>query len=148
MFRHPPTAADSPLWPCLKIINLGAVGPSGKGHRRGVSRVFWLYWGADERRFRRSEHQRRFEQEQPTVSRATVAHLAEIPELRPEILVPSPELLEIERARLFRSRTVHAEHDRRRAAEAAAAEGSVGAADTENPLGPSNPRRRGSKAES
>lgn len=118
VYRHPPTAADSPLWVCLKVINLGAVG--GR-HRRGRLRAFWLYWGVDERRFRRSQHQRRFEQEQPAVYAATVARL-------PGLLTPGDVLLQLggdanalaaERARLAHSRAVHEEHDRRRAEAAA-----------------------------
>lgn len=118
VFRHPPTAADSPLWVCLKVINLAAL---GRRHRRGQFRTFWLYWGVDERRFRSSRHRWAFEQQQPAVYAATVAHLA-------ETLTPAAAERQLgqhglaaERARLAHSRAVHDEHDRRRAAEAAAA---------------------------
>lgn len=108
MFRHPPTAADSPLWVCLKIVNVPAL---GKRHRRGQLRAYWLYWGVDDFRFRRSRHQRRFEQDHPTVYAATVRLLGEM--FRPELLL-SPGELVAERRRLAHSRTVHHDHDRRR----------------------------------
>jgi hypothetical protein len=118
VFRHPPTAADSPLWVCLKIINLGAVGPGGKGHRRGVLRSCWLYWGIDERRFRRSAHQRWLVEQQPAVYADLVAELG-------RVLVPGdielelgPTQLAAERARLTVLRMRHREEDRRRAAAA------------------------------
>jgi hypothetical protein len=117
VYRHPPTAADSPLWVCLKTIHVPAV---TRRHRRGTNRVFWLYWGIDEGRFRRSKHSRAFEAQQPAVFEATVRRLA-------ELLTPGDVLrqlgeggLEAERRRLANSRAVHQEHDRRRAAEAAA----------------------------
>jgi hypothetical protein len=100
---------------CLKVVNLAAL---GKRHRRGTVRAFWLYWGIDDRRFRRSEHSRRFEREQPTVYSKLVAEL----QLRllpgeAELRLGGPSQLAAERARLAVMRERHVEEDRRRAAE-------------------------------
>lgn len=122
VFRRPPTASSSPLWVCLKVINLAAL---RKRHRRGTFRAYWLFWGIDARRFRFSKYQRDFESAEPTVYAATVRWLqdvfgpAELERIRSRL---GDLALAAERERLSQSRLLHEEHDRRRAAEAAALE--------------------------
>lgn len=109
IYQHPPTPADSPLWVCVKII-----APPGRRRRMGQLRAFWLYWGVDARRFRRSKHLLRFEQEQPAVAAAAARALAQL--ITPEIveLELGTTRITAERARLLASSARRREHDLRR----------------------------------
>jgi hypothetical protein len=116
IYRHPPTPADSPLWVCVKIM------APGRRRRMGQLRAFWLYWGVDARRFRRSRHLFRFVDEQPAVAAAAERALAQL--ITPDLveLEIGTARMAVERARLLASRARRDEHDRARleAAHAAA----------------------------
>jgi hypothetical protein len=122
LYRHPSTPKDSPLWPTFKLVNLAKAGlPRQRG---GGWRAFWLYWGVDPARLRRSKYSRRLLEDHPAVYQAVVAWLAAHATPAWAEAQLGAEQLKKERARLAVSMYQHAYHDRRRydAAHAAALE--------------------------
>jgi hypothetical protein len=70
-YQHPFTHKDNRLWVPVKVVHVAALeGPK----RRGIRRTFWLYFGFDAKRFRRSKDRRLFqEQAPPAVYEAVLA---------------------------------------------------------------------------
>lgn len=61
-FQHKYGPKDSRLWIPVKVVHVETLkGPK----RRGTRRTFWLYWGFDAGRFRRSADSRLFEEQAP-----------------------------------------------------------------------------------
>ena len=110
LYRHVPgpNRVNSPLWVPVRVIN------PGRRRRRGRLRGFWLYWGVDEGRFRRSQHQRRLADEQPAAYAAAVKACSTL--LAPAVVEDhyTPTFMAEERARLARSKALHAQHNRTR----------------------------------
>lgn len=109
IYRHPPSAADSPLWVCVKII-----APPTQRRRMGQLRAFWLYWGVDARRFRRARHLFRLEQEQPAVAAAATCALRLLLSPRSVEAQLGPTRMALERERLSVSTAKRQQFDRAR----------------------------------
>jgi hypothetical protein len=122
LYKHDPTDKDSPLWVPLKLVHLDR---AHLPRRRGAGqRAYWLYWGVDVARLRRSKYSRKLADAQPAVFAAITAWLAT--QATPAWLEGKigADALAVARERMAVSRAKHAEHDRLRyeAAHAAALE--------------------------
>ena len=122
LYRHPSTEADSPLWITLKLVHVARAHMPRS--RRGGHRAFWLYWGVDAQRFRRSKYSCWLAEEQPAVAKAVAAWLAAHANPAWAEAQLGAEQLAAERARLAVSSAKHAEFSALRltAAHAAALE--------------------------
>lgn len=61
-YKHRYGRKDNQLWVPVKVVHVAALeGPK----RRGTRRTFWLYFGIDARRFRRSNDHRLFQEQAP-----------------------------------------------------------------------------------
>lgn len=74
VFQHRYGLKDNRLWIPVKVVHVEALGTP---KRRGTRRTFWLYWGFEARRFRRSNDHRLFQDTAPPeVYEAVVAACA------------------------------------------------------------------------
>jgi hypothetical protein len=121
-FKHRYGHKDNKLWIPVKVVHVAALGTP---KRRGVRRTFWLYWGFDAARFRRSNHSRLFEEQAPpAVVEAITAACAARFTVERLVAVAGEEVVAQERAKLTASTAKRIERTAARleAAHAAALE--------------------------
>lgn len=116
LFKHPPTDKDSPLWIPLKLVHIAR---AHLPRRRGAGqRAYWLYWGVDAGRLRRSTYSRKLADVQPAVFEAITTWLSANATPAWAEAKYGVERITAERARLAVSTAKHAEHNARRLAAA------------------------------